>query len=107
MTDADPITPVAVVGAGPVGLSAAIALARFGVRSTVVERAAGTFEHPKARGVRVRTMELFRQWGLEEELRRHALPPEALRFIYCDTLAGKELARTPELEPRTFADSPT
>lgn len=99
--------PVAIVGAGPVGLSAAIALARFGVRTTVVERSTGTFEHPKARGVRVRTMELFRQWGLEDELRAHALPPEALRFIYCDTLAGHELARTPELEPRTFDGSPT
>jgi 2-polyprenyl-6-methoxyphenol hydroxylase-like FAD-dependent oxidoreductase len=104
MTDT---APVAVVGAGPVGLSAAILLARFGIRSTVLERQSAPSEHPKARGVRVRTMELFRQWGLEPELRAHALPPDALRFIYCDTLAGKELARTPELEPRAFAGSPT
>jgi 2-polyprenyl-6-methoxyphenol hydroxylase-like FAD-dependent oxidoreductase len=99
--------PVAIVGAGPVGLSAAIALARSGVRSTVIERTTGAPQHPKARGARVRTMELFRQWGLEEQLRAHALPPQALRFIYCDTLSGRELARTPELEPRTFDGSPT
>jgi putative polyketide hydroxylase/tetracenomycin A2 monooxygenase-dioxygenase len=99
--------PVAIVGGGPVGLSAAIVLARFGVRCRVFEQAPARSAHPKARGVRIRTMELFRQWGLEPELRARSLPPDALRFIYCDTLAGDELARTDELEPRTFAAATT
>jgi 2-polyprenyl-6-methoxyphenol hydroxylase-like FAD-dependent oxidoreductase len=100
-------TPVGIVGAGPTGLSAAILLARFGIDCTVYEQASVPSDHPKARGVRVRTMELFRQWGLEPELRAKALPADALRFIYCETLAGDELARTEDLEPDTFAASPT
>jgi putative polyketide hydroxylase len=91
-------TPVLIVGAGPTGLSAALLLADHGVASVVVEKERVRRDHPKARGVRLRTMEIFRQLGLESELRSHALPPEAMRFIYCDSLAGDEIARTAPLE---------
>ena len=57
---------VAIVGAGPVGLSLALALARQGVRSTVLEREPGTSERSKAPGIHVRTLELFGQWGIDE-----------------------------------------
>jgi len=57
--------PVAIVGAGPVGLSLAIGLARHGIRSIVVEKKPATSERSKAPGIHVRTREVFRQWGID------------------------------------------
>jgi len=90
---------VVIVGGGPIGLSAALLLHRHGIRSTVLERDAGRSVHPKARGMRVRTMELFSQWGLAGAMYAEALPQEANRFIYCDSLTGEELGRSPEVDP--------
>jgi 2-polyprenyl-6-methoxyphenol hydroxylase-like FAD-dependent oxidoreductase len=60
--------PVLVVGAGPVGLVTAIGLARQGVRSLVIERHASTSIFPRATGVSVRSMEIFRGWGIDTDI---------------------------------------
>jgi 2-polyprenyl-6-methoxyphenol hydroxylase-like FAD-dependent oxidoreductase len=98
---------VVVVGAGAVGLGAAVLLDRAGIRCTVLERDATPGGHPKARGVRTRTMELFAQWGLEDEPRRNALPAEANRFIYCDSAAGEEIAHSPQPDETRAGLSPS
>lgn len=66
----DDRVPVLIVGGGVVGLSASLFLAQQGVRSMLVERHPGTSIHPRARGVNGRTMELMRELGLEDEVRR-------------------------------------
>src|SRR5215813_4118068 len=55
--------PVIVPGAGPVGLGAALELARFGVRTVLIEKHDGTSWHPKTRNLNTRTMEIAMGWG--------------------------------------------
>ncbi len=55
---------VLVVGGSLVGLSAAVFLAKQGVRTLVVERHAGSSAHPRAIGYTARTMESYRAAGL-------------------------------------------
>jgi putative polyketide hydroxylase len=57
-----------VVGAGPSGLATAIAATRAGAQVLVIDRHDGTTSFPKATGVRPRTMEILRAWGLEERV---------------------------------------
>ena len=66
-------TPVLISGGGPVGLTASLLLSRHGVRSLLVERHPSTARTPKARGINARTMELFRQCGIEEAVRAAGL----------------------------------
>jgi putative polyketide hydroxylase len=87
-------TPVVIAGGGPVGLSAAILLARAGVRCLLVERHPTTSLHPKARGINARTMEVFRSCGVEDAVRAAGLPPSMYRYIiWAESLAGRELER--------------
>jgi 2-polyprenyl-6-methoxyphenol hydroxylase-like FAD-dependent oxidoreductase len=87
-------TSVLVVGGGPVGLSTAIGLRRFGVDCLLVERHSTTLDFPKGRRVTTRTMEIFRQWGLEDAVAAVALPSEENLFVYeGDTLLAAEFRR--------------
>lgn len=86
--------PVLIVGGGPVGLALALALERFGIRSLAVERSATTTDHPKSRGCWVRTMEIFRQWGVEDGIRRRGLAEGTDVFAMLDRLTGREYGRT-------------
>lgn len=60
--------PVLIVGAGPTGLTASIALSRFGVPSLLVERHPGTSIYPRACGINTRSMEIFRGFGLQDRI---------------------------------------
>ena len=62
-------TPVLIAGGGPVGMTTALNLARYGVRSILVERNATTTRHPKMDLTNGRSMELFRRLELTERLR--------------------------------------
>lgn len=60
--------PVVICGAGPVGLSLALGLARAGVPSTVIEKKRQLDPHSRATLVLPRTLEIFRQWGVLDRL---------------------------------------
>ncbi|MEU6476273.1 FAD-dependent monooxygenase [Streptomyces sp. NPDC047017] len=70
--EADHRVPVLIVGGSLVGLSTSLFLGRLGVPHLLVERHSGTSLHPRGRGNNVRTMELFRTAGVEEDIKAAA-----------------------------------
>lgn len=89
---AGPEPEVVIIGAGPVGLCAAIALGRLRVRTLVLESKPGTSDHPRGHVENGRTMELFRLWGIEEKVRDLGLPREFKKRISFRTrMAGIDL----------------
>lgn len=69
-------TSVIIVGGGPVGLTSSILLSLRGIPHLLFEKHPSTSIHPKACGINQRTTEIFRIMGIEEEVYRHAAPPE-------------------------------
>ncbi|MCB5181726.1 FAD-dependent monooxygenase [Streptomyces antimicrobicus] len=67
---ADPGTEVLVVGAGPTGLALACDLARRGLHPLVVERAPGLFPGSRGKGIQPRTLEVFDDLGVLDEVLR-------------------------------------
>ncbi|MFC5500884.1 FAD-dependent oxidoreductase [Lysinimonas soli] len=95
MTSTSPTTSfdVAIVGAGPVGVSAAIDLARRGRRVIVLERRAAPSDQPRAHVVNARTMEIFRGWGVADAIKREGLHPELARgFSWLTSMSSDALA---------------
>ncbi|XOC98209.1 FAD-dependent monooxygenase [Burkholderia sp. 22PA0106] len=60
------IAPVLIVGAGPTGLAAALALARAKVPVRLIDQAMQPARHSRAIGIQARTLELFEQHRIVE-----------------------------------------
>ncbi len=89
--------PYLVVGAGPVGLTAAALLAQRGQRCVIVERRDGPLRHPAAHAVNARTLEIFRQCGLDMDTILGAAtdPADAGHVNFLTRLDGELIGRLP------------
>jgi len=86
--------PVVIAGGGLVGMASAAFLARHGVAALVVERMRGGSRLPRAAHFHLRTLELLRAIGVEEEVKRRSeqdFVPEGA-IVSMDSLAGRKLA---------------
>ncbi len=103
--------PVLIAGGGPVGLTASLLLSKHGVRSLLVERHPGTAILPKARGINARTMEMYRQCGIDAAIRAAGLSEErrGRLIVWTETLAGREIERRVpgRATPKNMAVTPT
>jgi hypothetical protein len=90
----DQDAPVLIAGGGLVGLSTAIFLAQHGIGSLVIDRLRGGSKLPRAAHFHLRTVELFRSAGIEDEVKGRSkeefLPEGAI--IAMDSLAGRKTA---------------
>lgn len=87
-------TDVLIVGAGPAGLAMAALLAREGIDAITVTKYAGTAHSPRAHITNQRTMEVFRDLGMEPAITAVATPNELMgNNVWATSFAGDEIAR--------------
>jgi 2-polyprenyl-6-methoxyphenol hydroxylase-like FAD-dependent oxidoreductase len=92
----EPRIPVLIVGGGPVGLSVALELNFHRIRSVLVEpRTVVSHARPRAKTTSARTMELFRRWGVADEIRLRAplSPDYSSDIVFCTSVTGREISR--------------
>jgi 2-polyprenyl-6-methoxyphenol hydroxylase-like FAD-dependent oxidoreductase len=73
---------VLIVGAGPVGLTLAIALGKLGVRCILIEQKDAPQFLPKMERCNARTMEIYRRLGIAKKVRAAGLPREAPMDVF-------------------------
>ena len=90
MIEATERTQVAIIGAGPVGLTTAILLRQRGIDVVVLERNEALSTLPQAHAINTRSVEIFREMGVEKAVRAAAAEPARLRAIsWRESLAGR------------------
>ena len=92
MSTATSEVDVLIVGAGPVGLTAALLLERLGCSVIVMERRGGPQRAPAAHVINARTFEIWRQIGLDvDHIRSHAQSPEDAGAVHWVTKLGGDV----------------
>ena len=87
-------TDVLIVGSGPAGSAAALALSSYGVRNVLVTKYRWLADTPRAHITNQRTMEILRDLGVENEVTALATPQDWMgNTVFCTSLAGEELGR--------------
>lgn len=87
-------TDVLVVGTGPTGSATALALADLGVRVHAISRSNWLADTPRAHITNQRAVEVLRDFGIEDDVRRYATPWEWMGdTLFTTSLAGPEIVR--------------
>ncbi len=81
---------VLVVGAGPTGLAAALALAAQGVHVSIIDESATRHREARASAVHARTLELLAPYGVADRIVAYANPVHDVRFF---DVTGREIMR--------------
>lgn len=85
---------VFIVGTGPTGGTAALALASYGVRVHAITRFGWLSNSPRAHITNQRTMEVFRDLGVARDILKQAAPWERMGdTLFTTSFAGPEIAR--------------
>ncbi len=88
--------PVCIIGCGPIGLTGALLLSRFGIRSLLIDKRTSLNTHPRSRFVDTNTMELMRQLGIEKAVEHTGLGPDWTEYNrWFDALSKNEIAKIP------------
>lgn len=88
--------PVLIVGAGAAGLAASALLAKYGVRSTLIEKRREVFIYPKARNLSFRSLEILRGLGLSEQV--HAVADGVSGMVVKPTLNSADQAPAMDID---------
>ncbi|KAI9024617.1 FAD binding domain protein [Hyaloraphidium curvatum] len=100
-------TDVLIVGSGPAGAAMGLALSTYGVKNLVVTKYRWLADTPRAHITNMRTMEVLRDLGVEDEVNLYAAPQDIMgNTIFATSLAGEELGRIMAwgTHPRRLAD---
>jgi 2-polyprenyl-6-methoxyphenol hydroxylase-like FAD-dependent oxidoreductase len=82
-------TDVIIVGAGPTGLSLACQLIRYGIDFIIFDKNETTTPHSKAIGVQARTLEIYEQIGLSDNLIEQGAIAAKARMIVGGKVRGE------------------
>ncbi len=87
-------TDVLIVGSGPAGGSAALCLSTLGIPNIMITKYRWTANTPRAHITNQRTMEIFRDLGIEGQVLADASPHEIIGdTVFCTSIAGEEIGR--------------
>ncbi|PYH67654.1 uncharacterized protein BO88DRAFT_426878 [Aspergillus vadensis CBS 113365] len=98
--------PVIIIGSSMIGMALGLLLGYWGIESVAFDRHPSTATHPRAALFLLRTMEIFRQLGLEEDMLRASksnFDLDAGMLLVERLIGGKVIAKMQEADPEQTA----